>query len=158
MLHRDIRALAGAGDGGRGSRSRWAACGTSKSDIKYIMKICRHRAGTLGRWRAGDGGAPCGVSDRNRMTYHDKPMELQFRVCRDIGALAGQEMEARLAESVGGLRRGLAQARELQAALRGEAAQLEAFIPVLIQGAASGISDALKQQARPMCTPILCST
>ena len=30
---------------------------------------------------------------------------------RDIGALAGQEMEARLAESVGGLRRGLAQAR-----------------------------------------------
>ena len=39
-----------------------------------------------------------------------------------------------------------AQARELQAALRGEAAQLEAFIPVLIQGAASGISDALKQQ------------
>lgn len=40
------------------------------------------------------------------------------------------------------------QARELQAALRGEAAQLEAFIPVLIQGAASGISDALKQQVR----------
>lgn len=38
------------------------------------------------------------------------------------------------------------QARELQAALRGEAAQLEAFIPVLIQGAASGINDALKQQ------------
>jgi hypothetical protein len=112
---------------------------------------------------------------------------------RDIGALAGQEMESRLADSVGGLRRGLAQvhihfvlilrlrlhsccqvpvawllqlvgrfascitdrlkpaaaqARELQAALRGEAAQLETFIPVLIQGAASGISDALKQQVR----------
>jgi hypothetical protein len=28
---------------------------------------------------------------------------------RDIGALAGQEMESRLADSVGGLRRGLAQ-------------------------------------------------
>lgn len=39
-----------------------------------------------------------------------------------------------------------AQARELQAALRGEATQLETFIPVLIQGAASGIADALKQQ------------
>ena len=44
------------------------------------------------------------------------------------------------------------QARDLQAALRGEAAQLEAFIPVLIQGAASGISDALKQQARHLNT------
>jgi hypothetical protein len=41
-----------------------------------------------------------------------------------------------------------AQARDLQAALRGEAAQLETFIPVLIQGAASGIADALKQQVR----------
>ena len=45
-----------------------------------------------------------------------------------------------------GLLCGGPQARNLQAALRSEAAQLETFIPVLIQGAASGISDALKQQ------------
>ena len=61
-------------------------------------------------------------------------------------ALAGQEMEKRLATTVGGLRRGLADARTLHAALRAEAAELESFVPVLIQGAVSGIHDALRQQ------------
>ena len=68
---------------------------------------------------------------------------------RDIMALAGQEMEKRLATTVGGLRRGLADARTLHAALRAEAAELESFVPVLIQGAVSGIHDALRQQVRP---------
>ena len=61
-------------------------------------------------------------------------------------ALAGQEMEKRLATTVGGLRRGLADARSLHASLRAEAKELESFVPVLIQGAVSGIHDALRQQ------------
>ena len=64
-------------------------------------------------------------------------------------ALAGQEMEKRLATTVGGLRRGLADARSLHASLRAEAAELESFVPVLIQGAVSGIHDALRQQVSP---------
>ena len=63
-------------------------------------------------------------------------------------ALAGQEMEKRLATTVGGLRRGLAEARSLHASLRAEAAELESFVPVLIQGAVSSIHDALRQQVR----------
>lgn len=65
-------------------------------------------------------------------------------------ALAGQEMEKRLATTVGGLRRGLADARSLHASLRAEAAELESFVPVLIQGAVSGIHDALRQQVSPL--------
>ena len=61
-------------------------------------------------------------------------------------------MNERLGSSVLGLRRGLAEARALHASLRAEAAELEAFIPVLIQGAVSGIQDALHQQVcRPPC-------
>ena len=72
-------------------------------------------------------------------------------------ALAGQEMEKRLATTVGGLRRGLADARTLHASLRAEAAELESFVPVLIQGAVSGIHDALRQQVRPPPAVLLIS-
>ena len=70
-------------------------------------------------------------------------------------ALAGQEMEKRLATTVGGLRRGLAEARTLHASLRAEAAELESFVPVLIQGAVSSIHDALRQQVSDACPKVL---
>ena len=59
------------------------------------------------------------------------------------------EMEKRLSRTVGALRRGLADTRTLQASLKAEARELEAFIPVLVKGACSGINDALRQQVRP---------
>lgn len=68
---------------------------------------------------------------------------------RNIAALAGQELDKRLSESVVGLRRGLEGTRGLHASLRAEAAELKAFIPVLIQGTVSSIQDALRQQVRP---------
>ena len=67
-------------------------------------------------------------------------------MCRNISALAGHEMNERLGSSVLSLRRGLAEARALHYTLRGEARELEAFIPALIQGAVSSIQDALHQQ------------
>ena len=67
---------------------------------------------------------------------------------RNIAALAGQELDKRLSESVVGLRRGLEDTRYLHASLRAEANELKAFIPVLIQGTVSSIQDALRQQVR----------
>jgi len=67
---------------------------------------------------------------------------------RDIGMLADQEIEHRLASSVSGLRRGIASARSLHASLRSEAKSLEDFIPMLVEGARSGITSLLKHQAR----------
>jgi len=66
---------------------------------------------------------------------------------RDIGMLADQEIEHRLASTVSGLRRGIASARSLHASLRSEAKSLEDFIPMLVEGARSGITSLLKHQA-----------
>ncbi len=70
------------------------------------------------------------------------------RIYRDIGMLADQEIEHRLASSVSGLRCGIASARTLHASLRSEAKSLEDFIPMLVEGARSGITSLLKHQAR----------
>ncbi len=70
-------------------------------------------------------------------------------IFRDIGMLADQEIEHRLASSVSGLRRGIASARSLHASLRSEAKSLEDFIPMLVEGARSGITSLLKHQAHP---------
>lgn len=61
--------------------------------------------------------------------------------------LADQEIEQRLASTVSGLRRGIASARSLHASLRSEAKSLEDFIPMLVEGARSGITSLLKHQA-----------
>ena len=61
--------------------------------------------------------------------------------------LADQEIEQRLSSSVCGLRRGIASARALQNSLRSEAKALEDFIPMLVEGARSGITSLLKHQA-----------
>lgn len=68
-------------------------------------------------------------------------------IYRNIGMLADQEIEHRLASSVSGLRRGIASARSLHASLRSEAKSLEDFIPMLVEGARSGITSLLKHQA-----------
>ena len=67
---------------------------------------------------------------------------------RDVAALAGAEMRARLAAGVAGLRRGLAAARALHGGLRAEAAELQGFIPSVVEGARAGMQRALAQQAR----------
>ena len=69
--------------------------------------------------------------------------------CRDVRALAEAELQRKLAASVGDLRKGLSGARSLQAALRAEAAALESFIPVIVEGARSGMQQALAKQVRP---------
>ena len=63
-------------------------------------------------------------------------------------ALAEAELQRKLAASMGNLRKGLSSARSLQAALRAEAAALESFIPVIVEGARSGMQQALTKQVR----------
>ena len=60
--------------------------------------------------------------------------------------MADQEIEHRLAGAVSGLRRGITSARGLHASLRSEAKALEDFIPMLVEGARSGITSLLKHQ------------
>ena len=61
-------------------------------------------------------------------------------------ALAEAELQRKLAASMGDLRKGLSSARSLQAALRAEAAALESFIPVIVEGARSSMQQALAKQ------------
>lgn len=65
---------------------------------------------------------------------------------RDVSALAAAEMQRRLAAGMMGLRRGLSAARSLHSSLRSEAAALESFIPVIVEGARSGMQQALQNQ------------
>ena len=80
--------------------------------------------------------------------------------CRDVTALAEAELQRKLAASMGDLRKGLSGARSLQAALRAEAAALESFIPVIVEGARSGMQKALAKQVRRLLgaswTAVLC--
>ncbi|KAK9829410.1 hypothetical protein WJX72_005680 [[Myrmecia] bisecta] len=69
-----------------------------------------------------------------------------FTVFRDIAALADQELEKRLSTTLSSLRRGIATARTLHESLRSDAKSLTDFIPVLVEGARTGINDALRQQ------------
>ena len=69
-----------------------------------------------------------------------------FFVCRDVSALAAAEMQRRLAAGLMGLRRGLSAARSLHSSLRSEATALESFIPVIVEGARSGMHQALQNQ------------
>jgi Microtubule binding len=87
--------------------------------------------------------APSGFS---RVSLGNSSIRTALCARRDVEALAEKQMESRLAATVGVLRRGLADARSLHASLRSEARELESFIPVLIQGACSGINDALRHQ------------
>jgi hypothetical protein len=57
-------------------------------------------------------------------------------------------MRARLSATVTGLRRGLAGVRALHAGLRAEAAELRGFIPVLADGARTGVAQGLAAQAQ----------
>lgn len=61
--------------------------------------------------------------------------------------MADQEIEHRLTSTVSGLRRGIASTRGLHASLRSEAKALNDFIPMLVEGARSGITSLLKHQA-----------
>lgn len=61
--------------------------------------------------------------------------------------MADQEIEHRLTSTVSGLRRGIASTRGLHASLRSEAKALKDFIPMLVEGARSGITTLLKHQA-----------
>ena len=61
--------------------------------------------------------------------------------------MADQEIEHRLTSTVSGLRRGIASTRDLHATLRSEAKALNNFIPMLVEGARSGITTLLKHQA-----------
>lgn len=76
----------------------------------------------------------------------DQSIKQSTAVYRDIGMLADQEIEARLTNTVSGLRRGIASARGLHASLRSEAKALDNFIPMLVEGARSGITSLLKHQ------------
>ena len=71
-----------------------------------------------------------------------------MHACRDVVGLAGAEMRARLSATVTGLRRGLTGVRALHGGLRAEVAELRAFIPVLVEGARSGVQQSLAQQVR----------
>ncbi len=66
--------------------------------------------------------------------------------CRDVSALAEAELQRKLSASMADLRKGLASARGLHASLRAEAAALESFIPVIVEGAKSGMQQALAKQ------------
>ena len=61
-------------------------------------------------------------------------------------ALAEAELQRKLSASVADLRRGLSAARGLHATLRAEAVALEGFIPVIVEGAKSGMQQALAKQ------------
>lgn len=61
--------------------------------------------------------------------------------------MADQEIEHRLTSTVSGLRRGIASTRGSHASLRSEAKALKDFIPMLVEGARSGITSLLKHQA-----------
>ena len=60
--------------------------------------------------------------------------------------MAAAEMQGRLAAGMMGLRRGLSAARSLHSSLRSEATALESFIPVIVEGARSGMQQALQNQ------------
>lgn len=77
------------------------------------------------------------------------------RLPRDVSALAEAELQRKLAASVADLRKGLAAARGLHANLRAEAAALEGFIPVIVEGAKSGMQQALAQQVGQHACPCL---
>lgn len=61
-------------------------------------------------------------------------------------ALAEAELQRKLSASMADLRKGLSSARGLHASLRAEAAALESFIPVIVEGAKSGMQQALAKQ------------
>ncbi len=61
-------------------------------------------------------------------------------------------MQRRLAAGMMGLRRGLSAARSLHSSLRSEATALDSFIPVIVEGARSGMQQALQNQ---VCFPFI---
>ena len=65
-------------------------------------------------------------------------------------ALAEAELQRKLSASVANLRKGLSTARGLHANLRAEAAALESFIPVIVEGARSGMQQALAKQVKQL--------
>ncbi len=67
-------------------------------------------------------------------------------LCRDVTALAEAELQRKLSASMADLRKGLSSARGLHASLRAEAVALESFIPVIVEGAKSGMQQALAKQ------------
>ena len=69
-------------------------------------------------------------------------------MCRDVSALAEAELQRKLSASMADLRKGLSSAQGLHASLRAEAAALESFIPVIVEGAKSGMQQALAKQVR----------
>ncbi len=71
-------------------------------------------------------------------------------LCRDVTALAEAELQRKLSASVANLRKGLSTARGLHASLRAEAAALESFIPVIVEGARTGMQQALAKQVRQL--------
>lgn len=71
-------------------------------------------------------------------------------LCRDVTALAEAELQRKLSASVANLRKGLSTARGLHASLRAEAAALEGFIPVIVEGARTGMQQALAKQVRQL--------
>lgn len=73
-------------------------------------------------------------------------MPCSVNLCRDVTALAEAELQRKLSASLADLRKGLSSARGLHASLRAEAAALESFIPVIVEGAKSGMQQALAKQ------------
>lgn len=69
--------------------------------------------------------------------------------------MADQEIEHRLTSTVSGLRRGIASTRGLHASLRSEAKALNDFIPMLVEGARSGITSLLKHQVSLAVSAVL---
>lgn len=63
-------------------------------------------------------------------------------------------MQRRLAAGMMGLRRGLSAARSLHSSLRSEATALESFIPVIVEGARSGMQQALQNQVLSNSKPL----
>ncbi|DBA83503.1 TPA: hypothetical protein ACH3X2_006431 [Trebouxia sp. C0005] len=114
--------------------AREAICVTDRHDGTYAVEYCVPAEGNYQASVTLDGA-------------HVAGSPAPFTAFRNIGMLADQEIEHRLASSVSGLRRGIASARSLHASLRSEAKSLEDFIPMLIEGARSGITSLLKHQA-----------
>ncbi|KAL0032084.1 hypothetical protein WJX77_004214 [Trebouxia sp. C0004] len=108
-------------------------CVTDRHDATYAVEYCVPAEGSYQASVTLDGA-------------HVAGSPAPITAFRDIGMLADQEIEHRLASSVSGLRRGIASARTLHASLRSEAKSLEDFIPMLVEGARSGITSLLKHQ------------
>ncbi|KAK9845317.1 hypothetical protein WJX81_003385 [Elliptochloris bilobata] len=77
---------------------------------------------------------------------HVRGSPVALTVFRDVGALADREMQRRLLETVAGLKREVADARTQHTTLRQQAIALGRMIPVLAEGARSGINQVLQQQ------------